>query len=250
MSAVLDFNPRVLREAHASDAINGVIYEALQKKQKAQDRRQYLGASAIGGSCERRLQFDYAGTPKESGFADLTLIKFDLGHMNEELSRCHFQDAGFKLVTSNQRTGQPFRFTQMDGRFAGTPDGVFIDGPDVLQYPCLWETKSVGSKTYKAIEKDGLRKARPTYYAQVAVYQAYLCLTDNPAVFTVFNLDTGERLHLLIPFDAEEAQRMTDRAVRIIQATEAGDLLPRPFAKSDHFECRWCPFAKRCWSMV
>src|SRR5690606_33367782 len=127
---------------------------------------------------------------------------------------------------------------------------VFVGGPDVLQYPCLWETKSVGAKTYRAIERDGLRKARPAYYAQVAVYQAYLGLTDNPAVFTVFNLDSGERLHLLIPFDAEEAQRTTDHAVRIIKATDAGELLPRPFAKADHFECKWCPFAKRCWGLA
>jgi hypothetical protein len=35
--------------------------------------------------------------------------------------------------------------------------------------------------------------------------------------------------------------------VRIIQATEAGDLLPRAFAGPDYFECRFCPFAGRCW---
>ena len=48
-------------------------------------------------------------------------------------------------------------------------------------------------------------------------------------------------------FDPEEAQRQTDKAVRIIQATEAGDLLPRAFAAADHFECRFCPFSGRCW---
>lgn len=249
MSEVLDFNPRVIREASASDAINAVIHQSLAAKRANQARRQYVGASSVGGHCERQIQFEFAGAPREKEPNGLTLTKFDLGHMNEELSRCHFQDAGFHLVTKNQRTGATFTFSQMDGQFSGTPDGVFIDGPPVFAYPALWETKSVGAKTYRAIEKEGLRKARPTYYAQVAVYQAYLGLTENPAVFTVFNLDSGERLHLLVPFDAEEAQRMTDRAVRIIKSTKAGDLLPRAYAKADHFECKWCPFRERCWSL-
>ena len=249
MSAALDFNRTVMREARASDPINEVIHASLAKKRADQPRRDYVGASAIGGACERAIQFEFAGAPREKEPGGLTLTKFDLGHMNEELSRAHFQDAGFKLVTKNQRTGQTYRFSQLDGRFAGTPDGVFIGGPDVIAYPALWETKSVGAKTYREIEKHGLKKARPHYYAQVAVYQAYLDLTDNPAVFTVFNLDSGERLHLLIEFDAEEAQRMTDRAVRIVRATDAGELLPRPFPGPDYFECKWCAFATRCWGL-
>jgi hypothetical protein len=64
---------------------------------------------------------------------------------------------------------------------------------------------------------------------------------------TVTNADDATQQHLLIPFDPEEAQRQTDKAVRIIQATEAGDLLPRAFAGPDYFECRFCPFAGRCW---
>ena len=47
----------------------------------------------------------------------------------------------------------------------------------------------------------------------------------------------------------EEAQRMTDRAVRIVKATEAGDLLPRPFKDRSFFECKFCAFAERCWGL-
>ena len=38
------------------------------------------------------------------------------------------------------------------------------------------------------------------YAAQVAIYQAYLDCT-NPALFTVLNADTCERLNFLVPFD-------------------------------------------------
>ena len=251
MSEALDFNRHQHREQRATDAVNEHINGALYRKRDLQERRQYLGASAIGASCERSLQFDYAGAPRETEFKPDTLRKFDFGHMGEELARAWFFDAGFDLVQRNPRTGALYRFEQLGGRFAGHPDGVFLDGPaiDGVGYPCLWEAKSVGAKTYREIEKLGLKKARPGYYAQVAIYQAYLGLADHPAIFTVTNLDSGEQLHLLIPFDADEAQRMSDRAVRIVKATDAGELLPRPFKDPAHFECRFCAFSQRCWGL-
>lgn len=246
---VLDFNPRSIREAQASEAINAVLEAHLHDKRSQQPRRQYVGASGIGKDCERALQFEFAGAPRETDFKTETLRKFDFGHMGEELARCWFQDAGFKLVQNSQKDGSRFRFVQMDGRFSGEPDGVFIDGPEIpgLTYPAMWECKSVGSKTYKQLMKDGLKKARPVYWSQIHTCMAYLGLKQT--IFTVTNLDTGEQSHLLFEVDLEEAQRMTDRAVRIISSTDAGDLLPRPYAKADHFECRWCSFAKRCWGM-
>ncbi len=50
-----------------------------------------------------------------------------------------------------------------------------------------------------------------------------------------------------LPFDAALAQRMSDRAVKVITATEAGDLLPRAFNDPTHFECRMCAWQDRCW---
>lgn len=250
-AAALDFNKHQHREAAANDAINAIIDAMMLRKRAGQAPRSYVGASAIGAECSRAIQFEFAQTPKEKDFSPTTLTKFDLGHMGEELARFRFLDSGFELVTKNQRTGQPFRFAQLDGRFCGTPDGVFIAGPEIagVGYPCLWETKSTGGKTYREIEKHGLKKARPAYYAQVAVYQAYLDLTDNPAIFTVTNLDSAEQIHLLIPFDAEVAQQMTDKVVAIIKATDAGELLPRPFADMTDFRCKMCSYVQRCWSL-
>ncbi len=248
--SVLDFNKTTMQEARSSDAINDAINAALQRKNNNQPRRSYVGASGVGHECARSTQFEFAGAPKEKDWEHKTLRKFDLGHMSEELSRAWFHDAGFTL-TQKGKSG-PIGFSQLDGRFKGHVDGVFTAGPtDIpgLGYPCLWEHKGVGAKTYREIEKHGLKKARPGYYAQVAVYAAYLDLTEHPSVFTVSNLDSGEQLHLLIPFDADEAQRMTDRAVNIVKSTEAGQLLPREFSDREHFICKGCFFNERCWNL-
>ena len=81
-----------------------------------------------------------------------------------------------------------------------------------LIYPLLWEHKAINAKNWRALERDGLEKTFPQYAAQVALYQAYLDIT-NPALFTALNADTCERLHFLVPFNAERAQLWSDRAV-------------------------------------
>ena len=54
---------------------------------------------------------------------------------------------------------------------------------------------------------------------------------------------------LVLGDDAELAQRMSDRAVRLLRATDAGELLPRVAATRDFLDCRFCPWAERCWSL-
>jgi hypothetical protein len=74
-------------------------------------------------------------------------------------------------------------------------------------------------------------------------------ISANPALFTAINKDTAELYHEQVPFDAELAQRMSDRGVRILRATDAGVLLPRVAANRDFFECRFCSWAERCWGL-
>jgi hypothetical protein len=50
-----------------------------------------------------------------------------------------------------------------------------------------------------------------------------------------------------VPFDAAEAQRLSDRAVDILRAAEARELPPRIAAQADFYLCRFCPYAARCW---
>ena len=44
-------------------------------------------------------------------------------------------------------------------------------------------------------------------------------------------------------------QAASDRAVRILRATDAHELLPRIAHDPTHFECRFCPWAERCWRL-
>jgi hypothetical protein len=112
----------------------------------------------------------------------------------------------------------------------------------------------MNAKAWRETAAKGITVTKPIYAAQMALYQAYMegavpGISRNPALFTAINKDTAELHHELVPFDGDLAQRMSDRAVRILQATDAGELLPRIARERDFHECRMCPWANRCWSL-
>ena len=131
-------------------------------------------------------------------------------HYFEAQSRERLIAAGFKFARPDV-----LGFSAVNGALRGNADGIIIAGPDLpgtyLIYPLLWEHKAINARNWKALERDGLEKTLPQYAAQVSLYQAYLDIT-NPALFTALNADTCERLHFLVPFNAERAQLWSDRA--------------------------------------
>ena len=253
---MLDFNSRSQTSLH----VNAAIDAALVAQNAATPARSYLGGSRLGHPCERALQFEFTATPKDegAGFDGRPLRIFGIGHALEDVAVGWLRGAGFDLYTrkGNRPDGEQFGFAVAGGRIRGHVDGVLAGGPAIpsLAFPALWECKTMNAKSWRETSSKGVAASKPIYAAQIAVYQAYMDaavpgVADNPALFTAINKDTAELHHELVPFDAALAQRMSDRAVRVLRATDAGDLLPRLAAKADHFECRFCPWAKRCWSL-
>jgi hypothetical protein len=251
---MLDFNSR----SQAGLVINAAIDTALERENAAQAPRRYLGGSRLGHACERALQFEYLQAPKDegAGFDGRLLRIFAIGHVLEDLAVAWLRGAGFHLFTrkGDQPDAPQFGFSIVGGRIRGHVDGVIAGGPEIpgIAFPALWECKTMNAKTWRETASKGVTTAKPIYAAQIAIYQAYMDaaipgVADNPALFTAINKDTAELHHELVPFNAELAQRMSDRAVRILRASDAGELLPRVATTSDHFECRFCPWAKRCW---
>jgi hypothetical protein len=252
----LDFN----HKPSLADWINTAIDDALTADQAKTTPRDYLGGSRLGHACERALQFEFTATPKDDGkdFSGQSLRIFAIGHALEDLAVAWLRQAGFDLYTrkGNRPDGGQFGFSVASGRIRGHVDGILAAGPEGfgLAVPALWECKTMNAKNWRACVKDGVIKSKPVYAAQIAVYQAYMNaqvpgISANPALFTAINKDTAELYHELVPFDADLAQRMSDRGVRILQATDAGELLPRVANTADFFECRFCSWADRCWGL-
>ena len=243
---MIDFNS----SAQLGERIAALIDQGMQREAAQQPPRHYLGASRVGIACERALQFEYAKAPVDPGreHPGRLLRIFERGHLIEAAMIRWLRAAGFDLRTEDEH-GRQFGFSSAGGRLAGHVDGVIVAGPAGFDYPLLWENKCTGAKSWRELRKAKLAKARPVYAAQVALYQAYMGLHEAPALFTAVNADTMEIHAEAVPFDAPLAQRMSDRAVRVIDATEAGELLPRTFHDPTHFECRACAWQDRCWNL-
>jgi len=236
--------------------INILINQMLEAKEKKEPVRKYLGASRLGVPCSRALQYEYiraiSGKTIQLYNPD-RLRNFEVGRLFEKLLIEWLQHSGFKLIT-HDKDGKQFGFAVADGKIAGHIDGVIVNAPSSLKLPCpmLWETKSMNNKSWNDTVKKGLVLSKPVYAAQIALYQAYMedtipDISKNPCLFTAINKDTSEIYVELIPFDAELAQRMSDKAVNIIRATEADETLPRGFSSKEVFDCKICPYQTKCW---
>ena len=251
---MLDFNHRPAFH----EQVTRFIDAALDVERAGQPPRDYLGTSRLGVACERVLQYEHAGAPVDPGrgIEGRILRVFEVGHVLEDLAVRWLRMAGFELH-NRRANGAQLGFSVAGGRIKGHVDGIITAAPPALglSFPMLFECKTMMDKHWRACAKSGVSSTRPVYAAQMATYQAYMegtapGISRNPALFAAINKDTQELWFELGPFDAALAQKMSDRAVRVIQATEAGELLPRAFAEASHFECKFCRYAQRCWGGV
>jgi hypothetical protein len=223
--------------------INDLLDAKLLEQHKNQGKRDYLGASVIGDDCLRKIQLQYM--KRELHFSAQNLRTFDIGNCLESLIADWMILAGFDLKTRNENSEQ-FGFSIADGKLKGHADGIILGGSDFMKYPCLWECKTLNSKSWTDTAKRGVLVSKPIYYAQVQLYMSYMSLDENPCVFTALNKDTSELLHELIPFDSEAAQRYSDRAVQIIKASENNELMPCVSNDSSFYKCKMCSYRQEC----
>ncbi len=245
------------QQASIGGAINAAIDAALVARNHAQPPRRYVSSSGLGRECLRQIQYDYLAVPKDEGrdFEPRTLRIFEAGHRGEDIVAAWLRAAGFDLRTA-RTDGRQFGFSALGGRFKGHIDGCLLSGPAQLAFPALWENKALGAQSWNDTVKKGVVRAKPVYAAQIALYQAYLDL-PNPALFTALNRDTWELYCELVPFDAALAQRASDKAVFVVQACDAQELLPRAAGDRASVVCRgghagneWhppCAWQDRCW---
>jgi len=230
-----------------SDRVNALIDVALVARNRRQQPRDYLGGSRIGEPCARKLVYEVTHTPKDEGrdFDGAILRIFDAGHQFETLSISWLRGAGFDLRTERADGGQ-FGFEAAGGKLRGHIDGVIVAGPDVgLRWPVLWEHKALNAKSWNDLVKRGLCASKPVYFAQVQLYMGYLEL--ETALVTALNKDTEALHHEVVGFDPPCAQALSDKAVDILRAAEAGELPTRIAAARDFYLCRMCAYAERCW---
>jgi hypothetical protein len=257
--------PQMMRLAHLVEIIADIDANPTTPEEPRPGRA--VSAGAVGDDCARRVQLNIWATfhpddpvPKEEPVDAKLQAAFDLGKRTEPLMAEWIKRAGFNLVTEDPRAAEapdqhPLRSRQFGFRvarnaagsseFKGFADGV-IYGYGPAAPLVLWENKTLAAKYWRATAKHGVIKQSPKYDTQVQLLMGYLDIPST--LFTYLNPETGEIYAELVAFNQARAQAASDRAVRILQATRAGELLPKAAKDGDTFPCKQCKrFRGECW---
>jgi hypothetical protein len=232
-----------------------------------------IGAGYIGTECSRELAFRYHKFPIETRGCDgggtnpgELQRHADAGHWAEDMTAGWLSIAGISVFTcqadldgkslSENERGEAKQIGWMaardangQARMAGEVDGVIykVSEPELAELikpPCIWENKKATDKKWKKFSKEGIKKADPRYYGQLQTNMAYLNIRQT--LFSMLNLDNMKFYFELVPFDAEKAQELSDRATRVIQSDHPYQF-PQLGRTEDDFVCRFCNYKNQCW---
>lgn len=200
--------------------------------------RAHLGASQIGKPCERALWYSFRwATPAR--FEARMLRLFARGQREENTFVDLLRNAGVTVATHNPNTGQQFSFKT--GHFGGSMDGACVGLPDAPKAWHVIEMKTSGEKSFNALVKDGVQKAKPEHYGQM---QSYMAWTGMERALYMAVCKNTDRLHIeRIAFDRAEADRLFAKAQRIIDSVEPP---PGVSERPDWHECKLCDYHALC----
>lgn len=248
-----------------SESMQGLLDEALVKTTKeiyAKGRGSgmgevainRIGAAYIGIECDRALAYRYHRIPTEDrdsvvGPGELQRHA-EAGFWTEAKTAEWLKMAGFEVLTINAETGAQYGYKAAQDkngkyRIAGEIDGVILSGPQELPYPLLWESKKATAKKFKMFENGGVKKSDIKYYGQLQNNMTYLEV--HHTLFSMLNLDTMKYYFEVVDFDPAFAQKIQDRAAKVLESASPEEL-PRITAVQSDFRCKFCDYQNRCWN--
>lgn len=222
---------------------------ALVERSLREPRRNYLGMSALGDECSRRLWYRYH-QPKQEQHEPKTLKAFADGHASEAVVVERIRAVpGITLLPLDPETGRQWRLEDFAGRVAGHMDGV-IHG--LLQAPATWhvfEVKSTGEKKFATLlrlkaergDKQSLQAWNPVYWAQAQLYMGYAQLARHYTV--VCTAGARDWTSMRTEFEPAAFDDLRDKAKRILEARVP---LAKLSTDPNWYACKWCPYREEC----
>jgi len=210
--------------------------------------RNYLGASSIGESCERKLWLGFRWVKK--GFIEAAgLRRINDGHRGEDVVADMIRLVPGIELSTEKEPGVQHSFEDLGGHFRGNCDGLLtglIQSPEKLH---VWECKVVNETKFKKLaslkiskgEDEALKNWDYVYYAQAQVYMHYFGAKKH--YLTVGSPGVRDLTSAVTHYNQGDAEKFIAKAERIIFA-------PRPAGKisSDPawHECKYCNFHSMC----
>lgn len=226
--------------------------------------RSHLGASVLGGECDRALWYGWRWYTRSS-FSGKMLRLFNRGHLEEGRFIALLLTCGIKIYQQDEH-GKQFKISHLLGHVGGSGDGVLVGIPDLdVGIAALGEFKTHGEKSFKELAGDnwnkfleftfgdaedptpqlftgtGVKEAKFEHYVQMQLYMYKMGLTI--ALYVACNKNTDEIYCELVPLDIPCAEMMLARGERIVRAEHP----PAKISNSPGFwRCKFCPHLAPC----
>lgn len=220
---------------HMSDAYRGAENNSF---------RMHLGASGVGKDCSRAIWYSFRWFTKPH-FDGRILRLFNRGHMEEARVIALLLSIGAK-VYQQDANGKQFRISDAGGHFGGSGDGVAIGLPDLEpDTPCLLEFKTHNDKSWKKMEENGVKLAKPEHYVQMQTYMRKMSL--GVALYVAVNKNDDHLYMEIVPLDIITADMFIKRGVDLVFAATP----PKKINDSPGwFGCKFCDHKPVCHLMA
>lgn len=211
---------------------------ALYEQGAREAPRPYLGASIIGGDCERALWYGFRWACPSEEISGRKLRLFETGHREEARIIAELKAVGVEVA--GEQTG----VSAVGGHFRGHMDGVVLGLPESPKTPHVLEIKTHNEKSYADLWKKGVQKSKPVHYAQMQIYMHFS--ECKRALYLSVNKNDDTLYSERIAYDGKFAFSLMKKAWRIIEAHKAPSKLHEDPEAREAFVCGWCPAKAVC----
>ena len=206
--------------------------------------RKYLGLSALGDPCARKVWFGWRWCHQEK-FGARMLRLFRRGHREEQAFIQMLRGVGMEVHT-HDGDGKQFKVTDFEDHLSGHMDGVgfskeFWKGPAPAHF--ILEFKTYNTRRFVKLQKEGVASADPKYYVQMQMYAGYEDLTGS--LFCAVCKDDDSLYFEWVPSKTAVFNSNLNKAEGIISARSPNEV-QRISDNSSWYECKYCHFREIC----
>lgn len=218
------------------------IYAAYEAANEQRDGRS-ISVSTLADECPRLLWYSFRWTTPHERIPGRTLRIFETGNREEERWIENLRSIGCEVVDRDEH-GLQIMVEACSGHVRGYLDSEILGLPEAPKTIHVGEIKSHNLKSFTALKKLKVRKAKPEHFLQIQTYMyvrgrergIYLAVCkDNDELYV-------ERMELDLPY----VLRMLARAQGIINANEPPAKLHEDPDHKMAFKCGWCKHRQIC----
>lgn len=201
---------------------------------KEEKPRPHLGASVLGHACDRWIWINFRWAVRQK-FPGRMLRLFRRGHAEEA-----------SIMRDLDMIGIEFSKRQANVNFgshvSGSADAIIEGGvPEAPKARHIAEFKTHNKKSFDALEKEGVKKAKPEHWVQMQVYMAGTYI--ERALYVAVCKDDDRYYVERVKFDKEAAENLIARGKRLALDSR----MPPPISTDPSwYQCKFCPAHEFC----